>query len=58
MNAAQAIAKCISREAEFYASGSVKDTVYFQSPRRFSHIGRTVPELDDEYIREWFVYSY
>ena len=55
----ESISEFISRDSEFYAKTVVNKIVGLSrklntSPKR----GRIVPELDDEEIRELFVYSY
>jgi toxin ParE1/3/4 len=55
----EAIATYISRDSSIYAAAvvrKIRDTG--RSLRRFPFIGRIVPELQDEAIRERFVYSY
>ena len=54
-----AIAEYIARDSEMYASSVVStilDAVRCLSS--FPRIGRRVPEMEDESIRELFVYSY
>lgn len=55
----QAIAEYIERDSDFYARAVVSKI--FKVARGISlqpFIGRTVPELENENIRERFVYSY
>lgn len=55
----QAIAEFISRDSAFYASSVVtKVTAVSRSLIENPLIGRIVPELGDDQIRERFVYSY
>ena len=55
----ESIAEYISRDSEFYASSVVTKIVDIAgSLGKFSLIGRVVPELNDESIRECFIYSY
>ena len=55
----EAIAEYISRDSEFYARAVVTKLLSVsRTLADFPHIGRVVPELGDEYIRERFVYSY
>ena len=55
----EAIADYISRDSEFYARSVVTKIVEVsRSLGEFSKLGRVVPELNDETIRERFVYSY
>lgn len=54
-----AIAEFISRDSVFYASSVVtKVLAVSRSLTDAPLIGRIVPELDDDQIRERFVYSY
>jgi plasmid stabilization system protein ParE len=55
----EAIAEYISLDSPAYAKAVVKTIV--EITRKFSQfprVGRTVPEFNDENIREWFAYSY
>ena len=55
----EGIAEYIGRNSEFYARSVVGKIVDIaQALRDFSEIGRVVPELGDETVRERFVYSY
>lgn len=55
----EAIAEFISRDSAFYASSVVtKMLAVSRSLTDSPLIGRIVPELDDNQIRERFVYSY
>ncbi len=55
----EAIAQYISLDSPAYSKAVVKTILGIT--RKFSQFpfaGRTVPELNDENIREWFAYSY
>jgi addiction module RelE/StbE family toxin len=55
----ESIAEYISRDSEFYARAVV--TKLIETSRRIGEtprLGRMVPELEEEHIRERFVYSY
>lgn len=55
----ESIVEYISRDSEFYASSVVTKIVDLAGTLgKFPLIGRVVPELNDESIRERFVYSY
>jgi plasmid stabilization system protein ParE len=55
----EAIAEYISRDSEFYARAVVTKIVdTAKGLPAFPWIGRVVPELGDNSIRERFVYSY
>lgn len=55
----ESIAEYIGRDSEFYASSVVTKIVDLAgSLGKFPLIGRVVPELNDENIRERFAYSY
>lgn len=55
----ESIADYISKDSQFYASSVVTRVVDLAgSLGEFPLIGRVVPELNDENIRERFVYSY
>ena len=54
-----AIAEYIARDSEFYARAVVsKILAASREIAEQPHIGRIVPEINDERIRERFVYSY
>ena len=55
----EAVAQYIAADSTAYAAAVVKTIL--NTARNFSRLpfsGRVVPELGDESIREWFVYSY
>ncbi len=55
----QSIAEYIQRDSEFYARAVVTKILdVSRSIKDFPLIGRIVPELENESIRERFVYSY
>ena len=55
----EAIADYIARDSEYYAQAVVTELLSVaRSVGEFPMIGRMVPEIGDEYIRERFVYSY
>jgi len=55
----ESIADYISRDSEFYASSVITKVLELaRTIGKFPLLGRTVPELDDEAIRERFVFSY
>ena len=55
----EAIAQYIARDSQFYARAvATKIVETTRSIERFPWIGRVVPELSNENIRERFVYSY
>jgi len=55
----ESIAEYIGRDSEFYARAVVTRIVEMaRSIGRLPWIGRVVPELGDEKIRERFIYSY
>ena len=55
----QSIAEYIQRDSEFYARAVVTKILdVSRSTKDFPLIGRIVPELENEKIRERFVYSY
>ncbi|MEQ6342981.1 MAG: type II toxin-antitoxin system RelE/ParE family toxin [Gammaproteobacteria bacterium] len=55
----EAIAGFISRDSVFYARAVVSKILSVsRTLADFPHIGRVVPELGNENIRERFVYSY
>jgi toxin ParE1/3/4 len=55
----ESIADYIGRDSEFYARAVVSKILQLaRSLKDFPWIGRIVPELNDENIRERFIYSY
>ena len=53
------IAEYIARDSEFYARAVVTEILSVsRNIRKFPLIGRVVPEIGDEHIRERFIYSY
>ena len=55
----QSIAEYIARDSEFYARAVVSEILTVaRSIGAFPLIGRVVPEIGNEAIRERFVYSY
>jgi len=55
----ESIAEYIARDSEFYARAVVTEIVAVsRTIREFPLIGRVVPEIGDEQIRERLVYSY
>ncbi|HEX6649731.1 MAG TPA: type II toxin-antitoxin system RelE/ParE family toxin [Pyrinomonadaceae bacterium] len=55
----EAIAEYISSDSPAYAASVVKTILRTtRNLSRFPFAGRTVPEFDDQNIREWFAYSY
>jgi toxin ParE1/3/4 len=55
----QSIAEYITRDSEFYARAVVTEILKTaRSIGTFPLIGRMVPEIENEAIRERFVYSY
>lgn len=55
----QSIAEYIERDSPYYASAVVTEMLAVsRSIADFPRIGRIVPEISDETIRERFVYSY
>ncbi len=55
----EAIADYIARDSEYYAQAVVTELLSVaRSVGEFPMIGRMVPEIGDENIRERFVYSY
>jgi len=53
------IAEYIARDSEFYARAVVTEVLSVsRTIREFPLIGRIVPEIGDEHIRERFIYSY
>ncbi len=55
----ESIAEYVARDSEFYARAVVTEILAVsRAIREFPLIGRVVPEIGDEQIRERFVYSY
>lgn len=55
----EAIAEYIARDSEYYARAVVSEILSVsRSIGEFPLIGRIVPEIGDEHIRERFIYSY
>lgn len=55
----EAIAEYIARDSEYYARAVVTETLSVsRGAGQFSLIGRIVPEIGHESIRERFIYSY
>ncbi len=55
----ESIAEYIARDSEFYARAVVSEILTVsRNICKFPLIGRVVPEIDDEHIRERFIYSY
>jgi len=55
----ESIAEYIARDSEFYARSVVTEILSVsRNIRKFPLIGRVVPEIGDERIRERFIYSY
>jgi len=55
----ESIADYIGRDSEFYARAVVSKILQLaRNLKDFPWIGRIVPELNDEHIRERFIYSY
>ncbi|MBI5039909.1 MAG: type II toxin-antitoxin system RelE/ParE family toxin [Gammaproteobacteria bacterium] len=55
----EAIAEYIARDSEYYARAVVTEVLSVsRSTCEFPLIGRIVPEIGDEHIRERFIYSY
>jgi addiction module RelE/StbE family toxin len=55
----ESIVEYISRDSEFYATSVVTKIIdLVETLDKFPLIGRVIPELNDESIRERFVYSY
>ena len=53
------IAEYIARDSEFYARAVVTEILSVSRDiREFPLIGRVVPEIGDDHIRERFIYSY
>ena len=55
----ESIAEFIARDSEYYARAVVTEILSVsRNVREFPLIGRVVPEIGDERIRERFIYSY
>ncbi len=55
----EAIAEYIARDSEYYARAVVTEMLSAsRSAGEFPMVGRVVPEIGEEHIRERFVYSY
>ena len=55
----ESIADYIARDSEYYARSVVTEILSVsRNVREFPLIGRVVPEIGDEHIRERFIYSY
>jgi toxin ParE1/3/4 len=55
----ESIAEFIARDSEYYARAVVTEILSVsRNVREFPLIGRVVPEIGDEGIRERFIYSY
>jgi len=55
----ESIAEYIARDSEFYARAVVTEILSAsRNILEFPLIGRVVPEIGDEHIRERFIYSY
>lgn len=55
----ESIAEYIARDSEYYARAVVVEVLSVaRSIGEFPLIGRKVPEVDDDSVRERFVYSY
>ncbi len=55
----EAIAEYIARDSKYYARAVVTEILSVsRSIGEFPMIGRMVPEIGDEHLRERFVYSY
>lgn len=55
----ESIAEYIARDSEYYARAVVTEILSAsRSISEFPLIGRIVPELGDEHVRERFIYSY
>jgi len=55
----ESIAEYISRDSEFYAKAVVTAIIHLsRGVNEFPFMGRVVPEIGDENIRELFIYSY
>ena len=55
----ESVASYIAKDSAFYAAAVVQKILdTSRDLSRFPFVGRIVPELEDEFIRERFVYSY
>lgn len=55
----ESIAEFIARDSEYYARAVVTEILSVSNNvREFPLIGRVVPEVGNEHIRERFIYSY
>ncbi len=55
----ESIAEYIAKDSEYYARAVVTEILSIsRNIRKFPLIGRIVPEIGDETIRERFIYSY
>ena len=55
----ESIAEYIARDSDYYARAVVNEILSVsRSLPEFPAIGRVVPEIGDEHIRERFIYSY
>jgi addiction module RelE/StbE family toxin len=55
----ESVAEYIARDSEYYARAVVTEILSVsRNIRDFPLIGRVVPEIGDERIREQFIYSY
>ncbi len=55
----ESIAEYIRRDSEFYAKAVVTAIIHLsRGVNEFPLMGRVVPEIGDENIRELFIYSY
>jgi toxin ParE1/3/4 len=55
----EAIAEYIARDSEYYARAVVTQTLSAsRNIGEFPQLGRIVPEMGDENVRERFIYSY
>jgi len=55
----ESIAEYITRDSEYYARAVVTEILTIsRNIREFPLIGRIVPEIGNEHIRERFIYSY
>ena len=55
----ESIAEYIARDSEYYARAVVTEILSVsRSLPEFPQVGRVVPEIGDEHIRERFIYSY